>query len=180
MSLEKIVKSITAFFGALVGFLYGGMSGVLVALLICILFDFITGISAGVVEHTLSSKTAFEGIFKKFGILVIVSLCHIIDVYVLGEGDAVFNAVAMLYVGSEGISIIENAVRLGVPVPKKLYDCLVQLRGDSGGIVDGEDIPFEPHSEIEQLADDVISKVNAEPTLRSDKPKIRKQRMHRN
>lgn len=94
----------------------------------------------------LSSAIGFKGLSKKFLILIFIALAHVLDVYVLGTYPVLQSAVMMFFVANEGISLIENAAELGVPVPSKLLDVLQQLKkqgekedDDSKENKDGED-----------------------------------------
>ena len=60
-------------------------------------------------------------------ILCLVSICHIIDVHVIGDKSIIMSAALMFYIGNEGISILENAVLIGIPVPEALKKALKQL-----------------------------------------------------
>lgn len=126
--LDKAYTALVTGLGVVVGFLWGDLGGTMKILLCFIVFDFVTGLLTGIVEKNLSSQTAFRGIARKFLELLIVSAGHLLDVYVLGSGDAIFTATAFLFIGTEGISLLENAGRLGVPIPQKMIDMLSQLK----------------------------------------------------
>lgn len=105
---------------------FGGFDAVLKILLIMCVIDYITGVCAAVFKKTLSSRTGFNGILKKAVILCVVACAHLI-------GDAlgveqIRSAVIGFYIANEGISIVENAARLGVPMPQKLISILKQLK----------------------------------------------------
>lgn len=138
--LGSIYNGILAFLGAVFGFLFGDMKGCLVALLCFIMLDFITGVFTGLVEKNLSSEVAWRGIIRKLIEILIVSAAHIFDKYVCGSGDIIFTAVCFLFISTEGISLLENAARLGVPIPKKLVEALSQLKIKAGGITTVDDI----------------------------------------
>ena len=138
--LGSVYNGILAFLGAVVGFLFGDMRGCLVALLCFIILDFITGVLTGIVEKNLSSEVAWRGIIRKLIEILIVSAAHIFDKYVCGSGDIILTAVCFLFISTEGISLLENAARLGVPIPKKLVEALSQLKIKSGGITTVDDI----------------------------------------
>jgi toxin secretion/phage lysis holin len=80
-----------------------------------------------VLEKKLSSEVGFRGIFKKVLIFAFVGIGNIIDVYILKNGSAIRTAVIFFYISNEGISIIENAAKIGLPIPQKLKDILEQL-----------------------------------------------------
>ena len=139
-NLSNIYNVILALFGAVVGFLFGDMHGCLIALLFFIILDFITGVCTGIVEKNLSSEVAWRGIIRKLIEILIVSAAHIFDKYICGSGDIILTAVCFLFISTEGISLLENAARLGVPIPKKLVEALSQLKIKAGGITTVDDI----------------------------------------
>lgn len=127
--MANFLKTLSAVLCGLAGFLFGEMDGLLIALIAMICLDYITGLTVGAAKHRLNSKTSFIGLAKKAMILMIVAEAHIIDRYVLGGGVSVFrSAVCGLYLASEGLSILENAGKLGLPMPKKLKSMLEQLK----------------------------------------------------
>ena len=130
MKWDSIVKAISGAVGAVVGFLYGEINGLFIAIIALMAFDYITGILCAVSTKTLSSEVGFRGLVKKLMILVIIAVGHLVDAYIIGTGSAVMTAVILFFSANEGISILENAARLGLPVPKKLRDILEQLKSD--------------------------------------------------
>ena len=122
----KIQIAITAI-GGWLGYFLGGMDGLLIALIIMMTIDYITGIMCAVVDRKLSSAIGFKGIFKKVLTLMLVGVANIIDVHVVGTGSALRGATVCFYLSNEGLSILENAVHLGLPVPDGLREVLVQL-----------------------------------------------------
>lgn len=113
--------------GGLIGSLFGELDGILYALLVFIIIDYITGIFAAVVEKQLSSSIGFRGIFKKIAILFLVSLSHIIDTAIIKQGGTIRTMVIFFYLSNEGLSILENTVRIGLPIPEKLQAILKQI-----------------------------------------------------
>lgn len=89
--------------------------------------DYVTGIMCAVVDKKLSSAVGFKGIFKKVLIFALVGIGHIIDAYVIGAGSVLRTAVIFFYISNEGVSLVENAGHLGLPIPKKLKAVLEQL-----------------------------------------------------
>ena len=83
-----------------------------------------------ILEKQLSSEIGFKGIFKKVLIFILVGAAHIIDYKVLGNGSVIRTAVIFFYISNEGISILENASKIGLPIPQKLRNILEQLRKD--------------------------------------------------
>lgn len=109
-----------AAFGGSIGWFLGGMDGLIYALLIFLTIDYITGLMSAVLERKLSSRIGFKGIFKKMLILAFVGIGNVLDSYVLDHGSAIRTAVIFFYLTNEGLSIIENASKIGLPVPDKL------------------------------------------------------------
>lgn len=115
--------------GGFLGWFLGGVDGFLYALVAFIATDYITGVMCAIVERVLSSEIGYRGIFKKVLIFALVGIAHIIDQNIIGDGSVIRTAVIFFYLSNEGISIIENATRLGLPIPEKLRDVLEQLKG---------------------------------------------------
>ena len=90
--------------------------------------DYISGVIAAAVEKKLSSAVGAKGIAKKIFMLLIVAVANIVDVNAIGEGHVLRTVTTLFYIANECISLIENAGRIGVPVPKKLLDVLEQLK----------------------------------------------------
>jgi toxin secretion/phage lysis holin len=108
-------------------FCFGGFDGLFVALVTFVVIDYVTGLCAAAVKKTISSAQGARGIAKKVSILLIVSLGHILDVYIIGNGDYLMTMIILFYIANEGLSILENAVTLGVRVPGKLREVLLQV-----------------------------------------------------
>ena len=121
------IKGICAVIGGVLSWLFGDLSGMFYALVAFVVIDYITGVIAAAVQQELNSTIGFKGIAKKVFIFLIVGLAHIIDAYVLGDGDVIRTAAIFFYLSNEGLSIIENSVRIGLPVPKTLKDALERL-----------------------------------------------------
>ncbi|ADV69773.1 TPA: phage holin family protein [Streptococcus suis] len=124
LTLNKILFSMI---GGLIGSLFGELDGILYALLVFIIIDYLTGIFAAVVEKQLSSSIGFRGIFKKIAILFLVSLGHLIDTAIIKQGGTIRTMVIFFYLSNEGLSILENTVRIGLPIPEKLQAILKQI-----------------------------------------------------
>lgn len=103
----------------------------LIALLAFVVIDYITGVMCAVVDKKLSSAVGFKGIFKKILIFALVGVGHILDTMVIGTGSVLRTAVIFFYLSNEGISLIENAGHLGLPIPAKLKAVLEQLHDRS-------------------------------------------------
>ena len=126
--MDNIFKNILAGVCTVLSFLFGDMEGLMVALIALIVLDYISGVIAAAVEKRLSSGVGAKGIAKKIFMLLIVALANIVDINVIGDGHVLKTVTVVFYICNECISLIENAGRIGVPVPKKLLDVLEQLR----------------------------------------------------
>ena len=129
--IQIIIDSIAGAVGAVLGFMYGEVNGLFWALIAFMALDYITGVIVAVIEKRLSSEVGFRGLAMKFLILVFVAVGHISDTYILGGTPAAMSAVMLFYIANEGISIIENAAALGLPVPKKLTSIMEQIKNKS-------------------------------------------------
>lgn len=127
------IKVVAAAIGAQLGVMMGKMDGMLYALLIFMAVDYASGFLVGIKEHKLSSAIGFRGIAKKVFILLLVVVANTLDVHVIGNGAVVRGLVIAFYIANEGLSILENAGKLGVPYPPKLADVLVQLKDNGNG-----------------------------------------------
>lgn len=114
--------------GGAVGAVMGGFDGFLYALIVFVVVDYLTGVMVAILDKKLSSEVGFHGIFKKVVIFALVAVGHIVDTYVIQNGSVIRTAVIFFYLSNEGISILENASVLGLPVPQKLKDVLEQLK----------------------------------------------------
>lgn len=126
--MDNIFKNILAWICTIISFLFGDMEGMMIALIALIILDYISGVIAAAVEKRLSSEVGAKGIAKKIFMLLIVALANIVDINVIGDGHVLKTVTVVFYICNECISLIENAGRIGVPVPKKLMDVLEQLR----------------------------------------------------
>lgn len=131
----KIQVAVTAL-GGWFGYFVGGVDGFMTALIILMVLDYITGIMCAIVDKQLSSSVGFKGLFKKMLIIMLVGIAHVVDINVVGSNDALRSAVICFYMSNEGVSVLENASRLGLPIPEKLKAVLAQLH-DKVGITDG-------------------------------------------
>jgi len=107
--------------------LLGGLDALLTVLIAFSIMDYLTGVLCAIVKRTLSSAVGFQGICKKVLIYVLVGAAHLVDLHLLGGSGALRSAVICFYLSNEGISMIENAARLGLPIPEKLREVLTQL-----------------------------------------------------
>ena len=127
----KIQIAVTAL-GGWLGYFLGGIDGMMIALIILMSLDYISGVMCAVIDKKLSSAIGFRGICKKVFILMLVGVANIVDLHVVGTGSALRGAVICFYMSNEALSLFENAAHIGLPVPEKLKDILAQLhrRGD--------------------------------------------------
>lgn len=127
--------------GGWLGWYLGGVDGLLTALIVFAVLDYVTGVMCAVVEKTLSSEIGFKGLFRKVLIFALVGIGHVVDTQVIGEGGALRSAIICFYLSNEGLSLLENAAHLGLPVPDKLKDILAQLhgKGSKSGVETGAD-----------------------------------------
>ena len=113
--------------GGWLGWFLGGCDGLLYALIAFVIIDYTTGVLCTISDHTLSSEVGFKGIARKVIIFLLVGGGHIIDAQVIGNGSILRTAVIFFYLSNEGVSLVENAAHLGLPVPEKLKAVLEQL-----------------------------------------------------
>ena len=132
------MQIILAAVGGWLGYFLGGCDGLVYALILFVAADYITGVMCAVVDKRLSSEIGFKGICKKVLIFLLVGLANILDVQVIGTGSVLRTAVIFFYISNEGVSLLENAAHLGLPVPEKLKDILQQLHNRAEE-VDGND-----------------------------------------
>lgn len=113
--------------GGWLGYFLGGCDGLLYALIAFVVIDYITGVMCAIVNRELSSAVGFKGIFRKVLIFLLVGIANIIDVQVIGTGAVLRTAVIFFYISNEGVSLLENAGHLGLPIPEKIKTVLEQL-----------------------------------------------------
>lgn len=121
------VQMACAAVGGWLGYFVGGVDGLLTALIVFMVIDYITGLMCAVEDKKLSSAVGFKGICKKVLIILLVGVAHIVDLHVVGTGSALRSAVVCFYLSNEGVSLLENAAHLGLPIPEKLKAVLEQL-----------------------------------------------------
>ncbi len=126
------VQMVFAAIGGWLGYFLGGCDGLLYALIAFVVIDYITGVMCAVADKKLSSTVGFKGICRKVLIFLLVGIANILDVQVIGSGSVLRTAVIFFYISNEGVSLVENAAHLGLPVPDKLKDVLEQLHDRDG------------------------------------------------
>ena len=113
--------------GGWIGYFLGGCDGLLIALVAFVSIDYVTGVMCAVSDKDLSSRVGFKGICRKILIFALVGVANLIDVQVIQTGSILRTAVIFFYLSNEGVSLLENAAHLGLPIPKKLKAVLEQL-----------------------------------------------------
>ena len=135
----NLIQFIFTAVGGWLGYFLGGCDGLLVALVVFVTVDYLTGVMCAIEDKTLSSEVGFKGICRKVIIFMLVGIGHILDVNVIGTGSVLRTAIIFFYLSNEGVSLLENAAHLGLPIPEKLKDVLEQLhdraeKEDSNGL----------------------------------------------
>lgn len=123
----NMVQMVFAAVGGWLGYFLGGNDGLLIALVLFVVVDYLTGVMSAVSDKTLSSNVGFKGICRKVLIFLLVGIANILDVHVIGTGSVLRTAVIFFYISNEGVSLMENAAHLGLPVPGKIKAVLEQL-----------------------------------------------------
>ena len=113
--------------GGWLGYFLGGCDGLLIALVVFVAVDYITGVMCAVADRKLSSEVGFKGICRKVLIFLLVGIANILDMQVIGTGSVLRTAVIFFYISNEGVSLLENAAHLGLPIPEKMKAVLEQL-----------------------------------------------------
>ena len=114
------IQLVFAMIGGWLGYFLGGYDGLLYALIVFMVVDYITGVMCAIVDKKLSSAVGFKGICRKVLILMLVGIANLLDVQVIGTGSVLRTAVIFFYLSNEGVSLLENAAHLGLPIPEKL------------------------------------------------------------
>ena len=125
--LWSMVQVAFAAIGGWLGYFLGGCDGLIIALVIFVAVDYLTGVLCAIADKKLSSEVGFRGIARKVLIFLLVGVANILDVEVIGTGSILRTAVIFFYLSNEGISLLENAAHLGLPIPSKLKAALEQL-----------------------------------------------------
>ena len=128
------IQLIFAAIGGWLGYFLGGCDGLLYALIAFAVVDYITGVMCAVADKKLSSEVGFKGICRKVLVFLLVGIANILDVQVIGTGSVLRTAVIFFYISNEGVSLLENAAHLGLPIPEKMKAVLEQLhdRAETG------------------------------------------------
>lgn len=123
----NMVQFVFAAVGGWLGWFLGGCDGLLYVLIAFVVIDYITGVMCGVADKKLSSGVGFKGICRKVLIFMLVGIANILDMEVIGTGSVLRTAIIFFYISNEGVSLLENAGHLGLPIPQKMKDVLEQL-----------------------------------------------------
>ena len=123
----NLIQLIFTAIGGWLGYFLGGCDGLLVALVVFVVTDYITGVMCAVNDKRLNSEVGFRGICRKVLIFMLVGIAQILDVNIIGTGSILRTATIFFYLSNEGVSILENAGHLGLPIPEKLKYVLEQL-----------------------------------------------------
>lgn len=130
--METIIKSVFAAIGAGLTWFFGGFDAFFYALIAFATVDYISGVIAAYVQKKLDSRTGFKGILKKVAMFLVVGIAAVIDRVALGDSGVLRSAVICYYIANEGLSLIENAGKIGLPIPDKFKEALSQLFKDEG------------------------------------------------
>ena len=123
----NVIQMVFTGIGGWLGYFLGGYDGLLYALIVFMVVDYITGVMCAINDKTLSSAVGFKGICRKVLILMLVGIANLLDVTIIGTGAVLRTAVIFFYLSNEGVSLLENAGHLGLPIPEKLKEILAQL-----------------------------------------------------
>lgn len=135
----NMIQFLFAGIGGWLGYFLGGCDGLLIALLLFVITDYITGVMCAIADKKLSSAVGFKGICRKVLIFLLVGIANILDMQVIGTGSVLRTAVIFFYISNEGVSLLENAGHLGLPIPVKIKAVLEQLHGRAEQEVGDED-----------------------------------------
>ena len=130
-SIWNSIQFLFATIGAWLGYFMGGYDGLVYALVIFVVLDYLTGVMVAIANKKLSSEIGFKGICKKILIFILVGVGNVLDVEIIGSGSCLRTAIIFFYLSNEGISLLENATSLGLPIPEKLKDVLAQIKEKS-------------------------------------------------
>lgn len=124
-------KLLIGYCGMIIGTFIGTTDVLLYTLIGFVAADYCSGVMNAIVAKNLNSHVAFKGLFRKVLIFLMVGIGNMLDRSLLGGTPTFRTAVIGFYITNEGLSLLENAAKLGLPVPKKIKDVLEQLKEDS-------------------------------------------------
>ena len=134
----NMIQAVFTMVGGWLGYFLGGCDGLLFALVVFVVMDYVTGVMCAAADRKLSSEVGFKGICRKVLIFMMVGIANVLDVLVIGSGSVLRTAVIFFYLSNEGLSLLENAGHLGLPIPEKLKAVLEQLHRQSEENADDE------------------------------------------
>lgn len=114
--------------GGFIGWFLGGFDGLIYTLVAFVVIDYITGVMVAITTGKVSSRIGFQGIAKKVVIFSLVGIGQMLDFYIIQNGSAIRTAVVFFYLSNEGLSILENATRIGLPIPEKLKKVFIEMK----------------------------------------------------
>lgn len=123
----NMIQAVFTMVGGWLGYFLGGCDGLLFALVVFVAMDYITGVMCAAADRKLSSEVGFKGICRKVLIFMMVGIANVLDVQIIGNGSVLRTAVIFFYLSNEGVSLLENAGHLGLPIPSRLKAVLEQL-----------------------------------------------------
>lgn len=129
LNYQYFIAGIGGFFG----WFFGEGDVLIYTLIAFVVADYITGVMCAIVNKNLSSESGFKGISRKVLIFMLVGIGNVLDAQIIGSGNVVRTAVIFFYISNEGVSLLENASYLGLPIPKKIKDILEQLNDKAEG-----------------------------------------------
>ena len=127
----NMIQAVFTMVGGWLGYFLGGCDGLLFALVVFVVMDYVTGVMCAAADRKLSSEVGFKGICRKVLIFMMVGIANVLDVLIIGNGSVLRTAVIFFYLSNEGLSLLENAGHLGLPIPEKLKAVLEQLHRQS-------------------------------------------------
>ena len=117
--------------GGYIGWVVGGIDGFMYALIMFVVIDYITGVMVSILDKQVSSDIGFRGIFRKVLIFAMIAIGNVIDDYLIKDGNTIRTAIVFFYISNEGISILENSSKIGLPIPEKLKTILKEINKDN-------------------------------------------------
>ena len=134
-TMNKFWNTVQFIFVAVEGwnrYFLGEYDDLFYALLVFMVIEYITAVMCAISDQKLSSEIGFKGICRKVLIFFMVGIVNVLDVYIIGTRSALRTVTIFFYISIEGISFLENASHLGLPVPGKIKDVLGQLHDRTG------------------------------------------------
>lgn len=135
----NMIQAVFTMVGGWLGYFLGGCDGLLFALVVFVAMDYITGVMCAAADQKLSSEVGFKGICRKVLIFMMAGIANVLDVQIIGNGSVLRTAVIFFYLSNEGVSLLENAGHLGLPIPSRLKAVLEQLHDRSEDGDEGKD-----------------------------------------